>query len=210
MLISSLLAWFGQDQTILNMLTQNWRSGISIVALIVFCETALVFLPFLPGDSLLFATGAFLGVSGVSPWFPAALITVAAVAGDGLNFSIGRSIVGRTLIRRGWVKPQHLATAREYFARFGGATVTMARFIPVVRTLAPFVAGMSEMHPRRFLGYNILGGVLWCTSLLSAGFWLGKVPWVQDHISWLSLGIVAVSVLPVLVKLQARFAARER
>lgn len=129
------------------------------------------------------------------------IAAVAAVAGDAVNYSVGRSRVAQSIVSRGWVKPQHLDRARSYFKRYGGMTITIARFVPIIRTVAPFVAGLSEMNLRRFLVFNAAGGVLWCALMVSAGFWLGKVKWVHEHLQWLSLIIVAVSLVPVAFQL---------
>ncbi|HAL36673.1 MAG TPA: alkaline phosphatase [Polaromonas sp.] len=204
MISSGLLSWLGSDQGMMNLLAQNWLLGIGVIAAIIFFETGLVILPFLPGDSLLFATGTFLGLSGISPFVAIALITLAAVAGDGANFAIGRSRVGQYLVRRAWIKPRHLTKTRAYFDRFGSPTVTIGRFVPVVRTVAPFMAGLSGMCPRRFAFYNVIGAIVWCSCLIMAGFWLGQVPWVKDHLTWMSIGIVATSIIPVLAHLTPR------
>ena len=205
MLSTGLLSWLSSDQGMMNLLVQNWLLGTAVIATIVFCETGLVVLPFLPGDSLLFAAGAFLGLSGISPLLPIGLITMAAVAGDGTNYAIGRSRIGQQLVKRGWIKPHHLDKTRRYFDRFGGPTVTIGRFVPVVRTVAPFMAGLSGMCPRRFAVYNVLGAIVWCGGLMMAGVWLGKVTWAREHLTWLSMGIVAVSMVPVLFHLTPRF-----
>lgn len=199
MLSAGLIAWLGSDQGLMQLLAHNWLLGIAVVAAVIFCETGFVVMPFLPGDSLLFATGAVLGVSGIGPASAIALITLAAIAGDGANFMMGRSRIGQWLLQRGWVKPRHLVMTRDYFDRYGGPTVTLGRFVPVVRTVAPFMAGLSGMCPRRFAFYNVLGAVVWCSSLLLAGYWLGTVPWVKDHLTWMSTGILVLSILPVLV-----------
>lgn len=198
MLTMGFLSWLFGDENLMSLLAQNWALGVWIVAAIVFCETGLVVLPFLPGDGLLFATGALLGAQGVSPWWPMGLITLAAILGDLLNYSIGRSALGQTLIRRGWVKPQHLAKTQAFFDRYGAPTITIGRFVPVVRTVAPFLAGLTGMCPRRFACYNVLGAVIWCGGLLSMGYWLGAIPWVQNNMLWLVLGMVALLLLPPL------------
>jgi membrane-associated protein len=205
MLSSGLLTWIGNDQMMLKLLVQNWQLGILVIALVVFCETGLVVLPFLPGDSLLFATGTFLGLSGMSPWASVGLVTLAAIAGDSANYAIGRSVVGQQLIKRGWVKPTHLSQSKDYFDRFGGLTVTLGRFIPVVRTFAPFMAGLTGMEPRRFFAYNVLGAIVWCGGLMLMGVWFGKVPWVRGHMRLLSMSIVTISLLPVLMHVVPRF-----
>jgi membrane-associated protein len=208
MLSSGLLGWLGNDQAILTLLAQNWLLGVIIIAAIIFCETGLVVMPFLPGDSLLFATGAFLGLSGTAPLVPIMLITAAAILGDSTNYAIGRSRLGQQLIKRGWVKPKHLSKTRAYFERYGGITVTIGRFIPVVRTIAPFLAGLSGMCPRRFAAYNVIGGILWCNGLILAGFWLGKITWIREHMTWFSLAIVVVSLLPVLWQMRSGYKKR--
>ncbi|CAG2159271.1 VTT domain-containing protein [Cupriavidus numazuensis] len=211
MLASGVLAWLAGDQQLMELLSRNWLLGVSLVACVVFLETGLVVLPFLPGDSLLFATGAFLGASGILPLWPVVLITAAAVAGDGLNFLVGRSPAGQWLAHRRWIKPPHLQKTREYFDRFGGSTVTIARFVPIVRTITPFLAGMSGMEGRRFALFNVIGGLLWCPGLLLSGYWLGGISWVRDHMQWLTLGIVVVSLLPVGIQLlRARRTAAAR
>ena len=163
----------------------------------------MVVMPFLPGDSLLFAAGALLGLTGTSPLRPMAIVALAAVAGDATNCAIGRSALGQTIIRRAWVKPKHLAQTREWFDRYGGPTITIGRFVPIVRTVAPFLAGLSGMRAHRFTMYNVAGGVLWCSLLMMAGFWLGKIVWVREHLHWLSQVIVALSVLPVALHMLA-------
>ncbi len=199
MLSAGLLNWFTSDQGLMAVLAQNWLLGTLVIAAIVFVETGLVVMPFLPGDSLLFAAGAFLGISGM-PLLPSMLIfALAAVAGDAANYSIGRSTLGQQIVSRGWVKPQHLEQTRSWFDRFGGPTITIGRFIPIVRTVAPFLAGLSGMKSRQFFAFNILGGVLWCGLLTSAGYWLGKIAWVREHLHWLSVAIVVLSILPVAV-----------
>ena len=133
-------------------------------------------MPFLPGDSLLFAAGAFLGLAGIDPLTSIAIITAAAIIGDALNYTIGSSRWGQKLAHSRWIKPAHMERAREYFARFGAMTITVARFVPIVRTLAPFVAGLSQMPRGRFYAYNVVGGVVWCSSMMLAGYWLGSIP----------------------------------
>ena len=198
MLSPEWLSWLPGNEQIIAMMARNWMIGVLVVAGIVFLETGLVVFPFLPGDSLLFATGAFLGISGGSPAAAILIIGLAAVLGDGVNYLIGRSALGQQLIRRGWAKPYHVDKTRRYFDRFGGATITIGRFIPIVRTAAPFLAGLTGMCPRRFALYNVAGAAIWCNSLMLAGYWLGGLVWVREHMSWLSMGIIGVSLLPML------------
>ena len=175
--------------------------GTLAIAAIIFIDTGLVVMPFLPGDSLLFAAGAFLGISGMSLLPSTVIFILAAVAGDAANFAIGRSSLGQQIVSRGWVKAHHPAQTRAWFDRFGGPTITIGRFVPIVRMVAPFLAGLSGMKASQFLLFNILGGVVWCGVLTSAGYRLGKIVWVREHLHWLSLGIAVLSVVPVGVHL---------
>ena len=196
--LSDFFIWLSSEQGLMALLADNWVLGTLIVATVIFVETGIVVMPFLPGDSLLFATGAFLGLVGVNPALPLVVITAAAIVGDAVNYAIGRSALWQQIIHRGWVKPQHMIKTQAYFERYGALTITVARFIPIVRTVAPFVAGLSHMSPRKFATYNVVGGIVWCASLILAGYWLGSIPWIRSNLHWFSLGIVAVSVLPVV------------
>ncbi len=208
MLTTGLFSWLTNQQGLMDLLAQNWLLGVLLVAAIIFCETGLVVMPFLPGDSLLFATGAFLGMNGILPIGAVLILIGAAALGDGVNFMIGRSRLGQQLIVRNWIKPRHLVLTRSYFDRFGAPTVTMGRFVPIVRTVAPFLAGLTGMRPGSFAVYNVLGAFVWCTALVMSGYWLGGMVWVRDHIGALSLSVVALSVLPVLLHLGRRWQAK--
>ena len=165
---------------------------------VIFCETGLVVTPFLPGDSLLFALGAYAAKGALS--LPVLLVSlgVAAVLGDTLNSWIGAWLGPR--IFRGekirFLNPKHLERTHEFFERYGGKTIILARFAPIVRTFAPFVAGMGHMTYRRFMAYNIIGGVVWITLFLFAGYWFGNLPAVQKNFKLVILGIIFVSILP--------------
>ena len=193
-----------------GLLAQNWVLGTLIIALIIFVETGLVIMPFLPGDSLLFAAGAFLGLAGIDPLTSIAIITAAAIAGDALNYTIGSSVGARSWRTADGSSPR-MERAREYFARFGAMTITVARFVPIVRTLAPFVAGLSQMPRGRFYAYNVVGGVVWCSSMMLAGYWLGSIPWVRANLHWVSVIIIGLSLIPVALQwLQVRRLAQQR
>lgn len=181
----------------------------SMLGLIVFAETGLVVTPFLPGDSLLFATGAVCATvasvaaqNGTAPAITveimALVLFAAAVLGDGVNYHVGRAIGPVAFSGRfRWLKAEHLERTRAFFERHGGRAVVLARFVPIVRTFAPFVAGIGAMSYGRFLFFNVFGAVLWVGLLLGAGYWLGGLAVVQRHFSKVVLGIVVVSVLPL-------------
>ncbi|MEW5834521.1 MAG: VTT domain-containing protein [Pseudomonadota bacterium] len=211
-MISSLLS-LPLDQTLTQWLAVYGPWAFGLVALIVFAETGLVVAPFLPGDSLLFVTGAAVGAAGLGVHGVVLLLIAAAVAGDALNFAIGRR-AGPWLVARfkgRGLKRNHLALTRAYFRRFGAWTVVVARFVPVVRTLAPFLAGAGRMSYARFAAFNVLGGAVWVASLVYAGAWLGALPFVKSHIGSITIGIVVLSLVPVtLAALRARTRARAR
>jgi membrane-associated protein len=177
----------------------------AILFLIIFAETGLVVTPFLPGDSLLFAAGALaasgaLDVAGVS-----LLLIAAAILGDAVNYSIGRMVgtrvihLAQTDPRWGrWIRPAHLAKAHEFFERHGGKAIVLARFMPIVRTFVPFVAGVAEMGYPSFALYNVTGAVAWVGICVSAGYIFGNVPIVKENFSLVALGIVFVSILPMV------------
>ena len=192
-----LFSWLTDEKALMAMLAAHETEGLLLVALVIFCETGLVLLPFLPGDSILFALGAFAGLNNKTPLLPIAVLGAAAIAGDGVNYLLGRSRVGRWIVHKGWISEARLQQTKDYFDRFGPSTVTIGRFVPVVRTIAPFAAGLAGMAPMRFLLFNVAGGIAWTCAMILGGFWLGRVPWVSQHLSLLSLAIVAVSVVPV-------------
>jgi Uncharacterized membrane-associated protein len=173
-----------------------------ILFLIVFCETGLVVTPFLPGDSLLFAVGALAAVdqtgtlSAVWVWV---LLTFAAVLGNEVNFRIGRAIGPRAFsggLR--WLKQDYLVRTQQFYEKHGGKTIILSRFIPIIRTFAPFVAGVGQMRRRRFAAYNVVGGFTWVTLFTWGGYLFGNMPIVKENFGLVTIGIVVVSVLPVV------------
>jgi membrane-associated protein len=179
----------------------------AILFLIVFVETGLVIWPFLPGDSLLFTAGAIAATGAIDVRLTAVLLLGAAVAGDAVNYALGRA-VGTRIIHLSatdrrwgrWINPMHMARAREFFARHGGKAVVMARFVPIVRTFVPFVAGAAEMRYAAFALFNVSGAIAWVGLCIGAGYLFGNVPFVKDNFSLVALGIVGVSVLPMIVE----------
>ena len=169
--------------------------------LVVFCETGLVVTPFLPGDSLLFAGGTLAGAGMLGYAEICAAVLSAAVFGDAVNYRI-RKYVGPPVFRKDyrWLKREYLHQAREFYERHGGKAIILARFVPLIRTFAPFVAGVAGMRRSRFLLFNVTGALCWVFSLVSAGYFLGSLPFVQKHFSLIVYGIILVSVLPVLAQ----------
>ncbi len=169
---------------------------------IVFCETGLVFTPILPGDSLLFAAGAFAASGSLSVWSLIATLTVAAILGDTVNYWVGYFFGQRLVNARRFrlIKPQHLAKTHEFFERYGGKTIIFARFVPIVRTFAPFVAGIGKMSYRRFMSFNVVGGVAWVLICTWAGYFFGNLPFIKKNFSLVILGIIFVSVLPAVIE----------
>ena len=191
------------DQHLIE-LTQTYGLWIyAILFLIVFCETGLVVTPFLPGDSLLFAAGAVAALGGMNVHIAAALLLAAAVIGDAVNFAIGKYF-GEKL----FAKPDSRVFKREYldkthafYEKYGGKTIILARFVPIVRTFAPFMAGMGNMHYGRFIRYNIIGALMWVGLLTYAGYFFGELPVVKNNFGLVVIGIIVVSVLPMAVEI---------
>ncbi|MDB6132234.1 MAG: DedA family protein [Verrucomicrobiales bacterium] len=177
-----------------------WVYGI--LFLIIFCETGLVVMPFLPGDSLLFALGAICARanSTLNIWLVSLTIVVAALLGDSLNYSVGRQ-AGAWLQRKfpRVVKPQHMARTHAFFVKYGGKTIIMARFVPLVRTFAPFVAGTSRMGYRKFISYSVAGALLWVGTIVPAGYLLGSKKQVQDNFELVVVGIIIISLIPAVI-----------
>ena len=174
-----------------------WVYGI--LFLIVFCETGLVVTPFLPGDSLLFAAGALAATGGVNLGLTLGLLVVAAILGDTVNYWVGR-LAGEGLQRRfpRVVRKDHLDRTHAFFEKYGGKTIIIARFVPIVRTFAPFVAGAGHMSYRQFMANNVVGAILWVGLCGMAGFFFGNLPFVQKNFSAVILGIIVVSILPAV------------
>lgn len=182
-----------------------WIYGI--LFLIVFCETGLIVTPFLPGDSLLFAAGAIAAAGALDIRLAGIILLGAAVSGDAVNYAVGRAVgakvihLAHTDPRWGrWIKPAYLTRAHEFFERYGDKAVVLGRFIPIVRTFVPFVAGAAEMSYRNFALNNIIGAVAWVGICLGAGYVFGNVPVVKENFSIVALGIVVVSLLPMAVE----------
>lgn len=172
-----------------------------ILFIIVFCETGIVVTPFLPGDSLLFATGVVAG-AGLLGYPESMLVLLAAgILGDAVNYSIGRS-VGPAIFKKDtrFIKKAHLLKAHAFYERHGGKAIVLARFIPIIRTFAPFVAGIALMQPMKFLFYNVTGCIIWVGSLVSLGYFLGNTPFARKHFSLIVYAIIILSVMPIVIE----------
>lgn len=184
----------------------------ALLFLIVFCETGLVVTPFLPGDSLLFAAGVFAANGALAVWPVAGVLIAAAILGDTANYWVGARVGPRAVdaAHGRWLRREHLERTHRFFERYGGKTIVLARFVPIVRTMAPFVAGVGRMTYARFLLYNVAGGLLWVALFVGAGYAFHQVPLVQKHFSLVVLAIVVLSVLPAVVEVWRHRAAESR
>jgi membrane-associated protein len=169
-----------------------------ILFVIIFCETGLVVFPYLPGDSLLFVGGALAGAGYLNPEILIVTLIAAAVLGDSANYWIGHTLGMKVLEKKySFVKREHLEKTEKYFTRYGGLTIVIARFIPFIRTFAPFLAGVGKMGYRWFLTYNIIGGVLWICAFTLSGYFFGSIPIVQENFSYIIYAIIGISLLAI-------------
>lgn len=176
-----------------------------ILFAIIFCETGLVIMPFLPGDSLLFAAGALAATpeSGLNVWYMMGLLIIAGILGDTVNYHVGRYLGPRVMsgaLSR-WINIKHFQATEAFFEKHGGKTIIFARFLPFIRTFAPFVAGVGKMNYSRFLMFNVVGAIVWVVSFVMLGYFFGKIPIVEERFSLVVLGIIGVSVLPMFYEL---------
>jgi membrane-associated protein len=171
-----------------------------LLFLVIFCETGLVFTPFLPGDSLLFVLGAFSANGILNILIIYLLLLVAAILGDSTNYWIGK-FLGNNILKRNWVRKEYLDKTHEFYRKHGGKTIIIARFIPIVRTFAPFIAGLGKMEYRSFFSFNIIGGILWVTLLLFAGYFFGNIPLIKNNLTTAIYIIIALSILPAIIEL---------
>jgi len=170
-----------------------------ILFLIIFCETGLVVTPFLPGDSLLFAAGALAATTGtLNPVILFVLLSIAAILGDTVNYTIGHYF-GMKLFdwKLPFLKKEHLDRTHAFYEKYGGKTIIMARFVPIVRTFAPFVAGIGRMTYSYFLSYNVIGGLIWIALFVFGGYYIGNIPIIKDNFSIVTVLIILISVLPI-------------
>ena len=193
----------------LDLLVKNYGLWIyAILFLVIFCETGLVVMPFLPGDSLLFIAGAVAAGGGMDPVLLAGLLMLAAILGDSTNYVIGRTAGERLfsnpnskIFRRDYLQKTH-----DFYDKHGGKTVTLARFLPILRTFAPFVAGLAKMPYPRFFGFSVLGTVFWVGGLVTLGYFFGNVPFIKKNLSLLVVFIILLSLVPMIISVfRSRF-----
>lgn len=191
------------DQHLTELVAQYHVWIYLILFVIIFCETGLVVTPFLPGDSLLFALGALAAVDQtgtLDPSFLWLLLMAAAILGDETNFRIGRAIGPRAFSGTiPWLKQEYLLKTRAFYERHGGKTIVIARFVPIIRTFAPFVAGVGTMQRRRFTMFNVSGAFAWVTTFIWGGYLFGNIPLIKDNFGIVTILIIVLSVIPVVV-----------
>lgn len=185
------------DEHLSAVIAQYGEFTYAFLFLIVFCETGFVVTPILPGDSLLFAAGTFAALGPLDPLLLIILLSAAAILGDAVNYAAGH-VLGRTVFARGGriFRKEYLDKTEAFYARHGKKTIILARFVPIVRTFAPFVAGVGGMRYAEFAAYNIVGGILWVVPFVLGGYFFGNFPLVRENFEWVILGIIFVSLLP--------------
>ncbi len=180
--------------------TGNW--SYVILWLIIFCETGLVVTPFLPGDSLLFAVGAFAAKGTWQIGWMWLILCTAAILGDSLNYMLGHALGARVKARQQFlgikINPQHFVKAERFYAKYGGKAIILSRFAPIVRTFAPFVAGMARMNYRQFIVYNCVGGIMWVSTFLWLGYFFGNLPIIKERFGLVIVAIVIISFVPMV------------
>lgn len=205
------------DEHLAEFVNQYGPLVYGLLFAIIFAETGLVVTPFLPGDSLLFAAGAMAAIGSLNVWVLMVTLFIASVLGDAVNYSVGRYIgprVFRPEGRRGrferLLNPKHLERTHEFFEKYGGKAVVLARFVPIVRTFIPFVAGAASMTYGTFAFYNITGGALWVFTCVGAGYMFGNIPVIKDNFELVVLGIIFVSILPMIVEVLRQWLASRK
>jgi membrane-associated protein len=187
----------------LDYLIQTYHAWTYLILfLIIFCETGVVVLPFLPGDSLLFAIGAFAARGSFDFWTISLSLLAAAIIGDSLNYTIGKYVGPKVFYKNDskLFNKDHLLKAQAFYEKYGAKTIIIARFIPIVRTFAPFVAGIGEMSYKKFMTYNVVGAFLWIFSFIPLGYFFGNLPFIQSNFKIVMLAIIVISVLPAVIE----------
>ncbi len=190
------------DKSLSSVIQTYGSTTYIILFLVILCETGLVVLPFLPGDSLLFAAGAFAAKGDINIATLFMILCVAAILGDSINYEVGRLIGPRIAQREKsrYVNKEHIDKTHQFYEKYGAKTIIIARFIPIIRTFAPFVAGLGTMSYKKFLQYNVIGGVAWVAICLFAGYLFGNIPLVKQNFTAVIFAIIIVSILPAVIE----------
>ena len=206
MLTTLIYSLFALDQALSNLAAQHTVLLFAALFVVIFAETGLVIFPLLPGDSLIFLAGTVVAASSINIHLLILTLFVAAVLGDSINYTIGHYIGPKafhqpqeTFLAR-WLKPEYLDRTHRFYERYGGFTIVIGRFVPIVRTFAPFLAGVGAMAYHSFLAYNITGAALWVASLTYAGYLFGNIPWVKENLALIVLAIVVISLVPAMTQ----------
>jgi membrane-associated protein len=200
MLTTLLYSLFALDESVAALAAQYGHWIYAILFLVIFAETGLVVFPFLPGDSILFIAGTVVATADLNVHVLVLVLLAAAILGDTVNYSVGHYIGPKVFERPDsrWFRKKHLHRTQAFYEKYGGVTIIIGRFVPIIRTFAPFLAGVAGMSYHRFLTYNVIGAVGWITSLVYAGYLFGNIPWVKHNLTFIVVGIVIVSVLPAI------------
>jgi membrane-associated protein len=200
MLTTLLYSLLALDQTLSQLAAQYGPWLYGLLFLIIFAETGLVVFPFLPGDSILFISGTVVAVAGLDIHVLVVVLIVAAILCDSVNYAIGHFIGPRVFHEpeSRWFKRKYLLQTQAFYDKYGGVTIIIGRFVPIIRTFAPFLAGVAGMSYRRFLSFNVIGAVAWIASLVYAGYLFGNIPWVKENLTYIVIGIVVVSLIPAI------------
>jgi membrane-associated protein len=212
MLTTLLYSLFALDESVAALATQYGHWIYAILFLVIFAETGLVVFPFLPGDSILFIAGTVVATAELNIHVLAVVLVAAAILGDTVNYSVGHYIGPKVFERPDsrWFRKRHLQQTQAFYDKYGGVTIIIGRFVPIIRTFAPFLAGVAGMSYRRFLAFNVIGAVGWITSLVYAGYLFGNIPWVKQNLSLIVIAIVVVSVLPAVTTYLRERRSRKR
>ena len=200
MMTTILYTLLSLDESVAALAAQHGHWIYAILFLIIFAETGLVVFPFLPGDSILFIAGTVVATADLNVHLLVLVLIAAAILGDSVNYAVGHFVGPRVYDRPDsrWFRKAHLQRTQAFYDKYGGVTIIIGRFVPIIRTFAPFLAGVAGMRYRRFLAFNVVGAIAWITSLVYAGYLFGNIPWVKQHLSLIVIGIVIVSLLPAI------------
>jgi membrane-associated protein len=189
------------DAYLSNIITRYGAWTYALLFFVIFMETGFVVTPFLPGDSLIFAAAAFAARGVLNPWLIFILMSIAAITGDSANYSIGHRVGHKAYTGEvKWIKKEYMERTHAFFEKHGGKAIFLARFVPIIRTFAPFVAGVSQMPYGYFIRWNVIGGVTWVATFTLLGFFFGNIPFVQKNFELVILAILIISVIPILVE----------